>query len=84
MNTSLLYLTYVILPSALLWVPYILNELMVRGVVDAAGRPQNSKPLAPWAVRMNAAHFNAIENLAIFATLVLVATALHMNNHAID
>jgi hypothetical protein len=84
MNTSLLYLTYVILLSAVIWVPYIRNELMMWGVVDAVDYPQNAQPLAPWAVRMKAAHLNAIENLAVLATPVLVATALHMNNHAID
>ncbi len=84
MNTSLLYLTYVTLLTAVIWVPYILNEIMVRGVVDAVGYPQNPKPLAPWATRMKAAHYNAVENLAVFATLVLVANALHMNYHAIE
>jgi uncharacterized MAPEG superfamily protein len=84
MNTPLLYLTYVTLLTAVIWIPYILNEIMVRGVVEAVGYSQNPKPLAPWATRMKAAHYNAIENLAIFATLVLVANALHMNNHAIE
>ncbi len=84
MNTSLLYLTYVTLLTAVIWVPYILNVILVRGVVDAIGYPQNPKPLAPWAVRMKAAHYNAVENLVVFATLVLVANALHLNNHAIE
>jgi uncharacterized MAPEG superfamily protein len=74
----------VTLLTAVIWIPYILNEVMVRGLVDAVGYPQNPKPLAPWAMRMKAAHYNAIENLAVFATLVLVANALHMGSHAID
>jgi uncharacterized MAPEG superfamily protein len=84
MNTPLLYLTYVTLLTAVIWIPYILNEIMVRGVVEVAGYSQNPKPLAPWATRMKAAHYNAIENLAVFATLVLVATALHMNSRGIE
>jgi uncharacterized MAPEG superfamily protein len=84
MNTSLLYLTYVTLLTAVIWVPYILNVILVRGVVDAIGYPQNPKALAPWAVRMKAAHYNAVENLAVFATLVLLANALHVNNHGIE
>jgi uncharacterized MAPEG superfamily protein len=83
-NTQLLYLTYVALLTAVMWIPYILNEIAVRGVVDAVGYPQAPKPLAPWATRMKAAHYNAIENLAVFATLVLVASALHLNSRAID
>ncbi len=84
MNTPLLYLTYVTLLTAIIWIPYILNEIMVRGVVEAVGYPQNPKPLAPWATRMKAAHYNAVENLAVFATLVLVANALHLNSHGIE
>lgn len=84
MNTQLQYLTYVTLLTAIMWIPYILNEITVRGVVEAVGYPQNPKPLAPWAIRMKAAHYNAIENLAVFATLVLVANALHLSSHAID
>jgi uncharacterized MAPEG superfamily protein len=83
-NTPLVYLTYVALLTALIWIPYILNEIAVRGVVDAVGYPQNPKPLAGWATRMKAAHYNAIENLAVFATLVLVASALHLSSRAID
>ena len=67
-----------------MWVPYILHMIVVRGVVDAVGYPANPKPMAPWAVRMKAAHYNAIENLAVFAALVLVANALHLSNHAIE
>jgi uncharacterized MAPEG superfamily protein len=83
-NTQLLYLTYVALLTAVMWIPYILNEIAVRGVVDAVGYPSNPKPLAPWASRLKAAHYNAIENLAVFATLVLVANAMHLSNHAIE
>ena len=83
-NIQLQYLTYVTLFTAVIWIPYILNEITVRGVVQAVGYPQNPKPLAPWATRMKAAHYNAIENLIVFATLVLVANTLHLNSHAID
>jgi len=83
MNTQLLYLTYVTLFTAVMWIPYILNLIIVRGVVEAVGYPQNPKPIAAWASRMKAAHYNAIENLAVFATLVLVANSLHLASHGI-
>jgi uncharacterized MAPEG superfamily protein len=73
MTVELKYLVLVTVFTALLWIPYILNTIMVRGLVDAVGYPENPKPLAPWARRMKAAHYNAIENLAVFAALVLVA-----------
>ncbi len=80
MSVELKYLTWTALLTALMWVPYILNTVMVRGLVDAVGYPPNPKPLAPWATRMKAAHYNAVENLVVFAALVLVADALNVRN----
>jgi uncharacterized MAPEG superfamily protein len=81
-TTELLYLTYVTVLTALLWAPYILNTIFVRGLTDAVGYPENPKPLAPWAARLKKAHYNAVENLVVFATLVLVANALGISNPA--
>ena len=73
MSVELKYLTWVVVLTAIMWIPYILNMILVRGLIDAVGYPENPKPLAPWASRMKAAHANAVENLVIFAALVLVA-----------
>ncbi|HEY5559446.1 MAG TPA: MAPEG family protein [Steroidobacteraceae bacterium] len=73
MTIELTYLVLVTALTAVLWVPYILNRIAVRGLVEAVGYPENPKPGAPWAERMQAAHANAVENLAVFAALVLVA-----------
>ena len=81
MPVELRYLTYVAVLTALLWIPYILNEISVRGLVDAVGYPAAPKPLAPWAQRLKGAHYNAVENLVIFAILVLVLNALHISNN---
>jgi uncharacterized MAPEG superfamily protein len=75
MSPELKYLALVAALTGLLWVPYILNEIMVRGLVDAVGYPENPKPLAHWAQRLKSAHYNAVENLVVFAALVLVASA---------
>jgi uncharacterized MAPEG superfamily protein len=83
MTKELMYLAWVSLFTALMWIPYILNTIIVRGVADAVGYPENPKPLAPWAARMKKAHYNAIENLAVFAALVLVAHAAGITNPAI-
>ena len=66
--------------TAVLWVPYILNTIMVRGIMDGVGYPVDPKPLAPWAQRAKAAHYNAVENLVIFAALVLTANAAGISN----
>lgn len=83
MKPELVYLTWVTLLTALLWLPYILDRLAVRGVPDTVGYPANPKPQSPWAQRLKAAHGNAVENLVVFATLVLVANALGISNGTI-
>jgi uncharacterized MAPEG superfamily protein len=83
MTVELKYLAFVTVLTGLMWVPYILNEIMVRGVVDAVGYPDNPKPLAAWARRMKAAHYNAVENLVVFAALVLTAHAAGISRPAI-
>ena len=83
MKPELVYLTWVTLLTALLWLPYILDRLIVRGVPDTVGYPPNPKPQSPWAQRLKAAHGNAVENLVVFAALVLVANALGISNGTI-
>ena len=75
MTSELMSLTWVAALSAVMWLPYILNTVVVRGLVTAVGYPDNPAPLADWAQRMKAAHYNSVENLVVFATLVLVANA---------
>lgn len=80
MTSELTSLTWVVALTAVLWIPYILNLIMVRGLVDAVGYPEDPKPLAPWAARMKAAHYNAVENLVVFAALVLILHAAGITN----
>ena len=80
MSTELTYLTWVTALTAVMWMPYMTNLTLVRGLGDAAGYPDNPKPLAAWAKRMKAAHSNAVENLVVFATLVLIASATGISN----
>ena len=63
MSDELTYLTYTALLTALLWVPYILNQISTLGLLNALGYPENANPGADWARRLKAAHYNAVENL---------------------
>jgi uncharacterized MAPEG superfamily protein len=65
--------------TALLWVPYMLNRIAVRGIFDTVGYPDNPPQLEPWAERLRAAHANAVENLAVFAALALAAHLVNVN-----
>jgi uncharacterized MAPEG superfamily protein len=83
MKSELFYLALVTALTGLLWIPYILDRLMVRGLTDAVGYPENPKPQSPWAQRLMKAHTNAVENLVVFAPLVLLAQALGVASAAI-
>jgi len=82
MKTELVYLTWVAALTGLLWVPYILDRIVVWGLSDAVGYPANPKPQSAWAVRMQKSHANAVENLVVFAALVLAAQAAGISNSA--
>jgi uncharacterized MAPEG superfamily protein len=83
MKKELLYLVYVTVFTGVLWVPYILDRIGKWGLVTTVGYPTNPPPQSPWARRLMKAHFNAVENLVIFAALVLAAHALGVSNSAI-
>ena len=80
MTSELMSLTWVTTLTAIMWMPYILNMIAVRGLVNAVGYPDDPEPLSPWAAKMKAAHSNAIENLVVFAVLVLIADAADISN----
>src|SRR5664279_4192604 len=82
MKPELTYLVWVTVLTALMWLPYVLDRMAVWGIADTMGYPDTPKPQSPWARRMKSAHANAIENLVIFATLVLVANAMGISNSA--
>jgi uncharacterized MAPEG superfamily protein len=79
MNSELTSLVLVSTFTGLLWVPYVLNRIAVRGIASTVGYPVDPPRLAPWAERLRAAHANAVENLAVFAALVLAAHALYIS-----
>lgn len=83
MKTELLYLAYVTILTGLLWIPYILDRIAKWGLTSAVGYPQNPPPQSPWAVRLMKAHDNAVENLVVFAALVLAAHALGVTSGAV-
>ena len=77
MTPELFWLTLTVILTGLLWVPYTLNRVAVRGLAGSMANPsRNDKPHAEWATRLMFAHDNAVENLIIFAPLVLILSAL--------
>jgi uncharacterized MAPEG superfamily protein len=73
MSKEIMWLTLTVILTALLWVPYTLDRIKVRGLMGAMANPsRNDKPQSPWAQRLYFAHTNAVDNLVIFAPLVLI------------
>lgn len=80
MSHELFWLVMTTAMTGLMWIPYILDRIMVRGLTGSMANPSpTDKPQSPWAERLKAAHINAVENLVIFAPLVLATQDLNVN-----
>ena len=74
------WLVLTLLMTSLFWVPYILNRLSEQGILVASWDPHGiTKTNRPWADRMMKAHKNAVENLVIFAPLVILIQIFSLN-----
>lgn len=81
LTTELYWLVLTIVMTAIFWIPTIINRILETGVW-ATLKPPQLQPNAQWAERMRRAHANAVENLVLFAPLVLVMQITGMNNTA--
>jgi uncharacterized MAPEG superfamily protein len=82
-TSELFSLTVVSTATALMWVPYVTARMTTHGVMPAIGHPGPGYPVdPPWVDRARRAHLNAIENLAVFAPLVLVAAIVEVSTRA--
>jgi uncharacterized MAPEG superfamily protein len=81
MTTELYWMTLTVLMTSLYWLPYILDRLIVRGVIPALTdtKPETGDRHSLWAQRSMRAHANAVENLAIFVPAVLIAHAVGLS-----
>lgn len=85
MTPALYWLTLTLLMTALFWLPYILDRIMVRGLIPAitGTMAETSADQSEWAKRAIRAHINAIENLVIMAPAVLIAHVLNISSPTI-
>jgi uncharacterized MAPEG superfamily protein len=83
MTRELFWLTLTVILTGLLWIPYTLNRTKVRGLSGAMANPtRDAKPHAEWATRLMFAHDNAVENLIVFAPLVLILNAIDYSSNS--
>src|SRR3569832_1105280 len=77
MTRELFWLTLTVILTGILWIPYTINRCQVSGLSGAMANPSRSdKPQSEWANRLMFAHDNAVENLVLFAPLVLILNAI--------
>jgi uncharacterized MAPEG superfamily protein len=75
-------LTIVGTATSLMWIPYVVARIRARGLAAIAPIDPGFPPEPEWAERAKRAHANAVENLAVFAPIVLVAALLEVSTRA--
>lgn len=81
LTPDITWLALTLLLSGSLWIPYILQLAVQLGPLGAAWDPTGAHPHdADWALRSKRAHYNAVENLVVFAPLVLLVVGLGLAN----
>ncbi len=74
MTADLYYLALTALLTGLLWIPYVVCQSQTNGFLRPANYVDPTmRPVPAWGLRANRAHVNAVESLAPFAVLVLIA-----------
>jgi uncharacterized MAPEG superfamily protein len=76
MTPELSYLLFTAVLTGVLWIPVVVGYVKTRGPLqpsDYVTAP--TSPLPAWVNRANRAQVNAVENLATFAPVVLIAHA---------
>jgi uncharacterized MAPEG superfamily protein len=78
LEPELFWLAAVTTLTAVMWVPYTLMRIFKFGLWSALKNPSPTTALTEGVGRrLVAAHLNAVENLVVFAALVLVAVVGH-------
>lgn len=76
MKTELLYLLLTAMLTGVLWIPVVIGYVSSgRELTPATYKVAPTSPLPAWVSRANRAHLNAVENIAPFAAVVLIAQA---------
>jgi uncharacterized MAPEG superfamily protein len=60
---------------AIAWVPYIIDRIIVRGLIGGMANPSpDLAPQSAWAQRAKSAHTVAVESFVAFAPLAVIAS----------
>ncbi len=74
---ELIWLIAIALITATMWMPHAIENVLLVGLKRALSNPPVTDPNVPaWAIRSKRAHLNALENLAVFAPVVIAAVLM--------
>lgn len=79
-TTEFTYLVLTAILTLLIRVPWMVNKVTVRGLGKVTGYPTDSEPLSAWAHRVWVAHEDAVQNLVVFAILVIALDIAGVSN----
>jgi uncharacterized MAPEG superfamily protein len=81
MKTELFYLLLTAILTGVLWIPVVIGYVSSRGPLKPSDyKTMPTSPLPDWVNRANRAHLNAVENIAPFAAVVLIANAMGVSS----
>ena len=80
MSAEICYLVCSAGLCGILWLPYLVERVFNQGLIDTAGYPEKIAEPAKWAQRSKLAHINMLENLPIFAILIICLNILEISN----
>ena len=81
MTTELSMLVWATGLTGILWVPYVLANVQLSGVMNVL-KYEPLPDLPVWVERAKTHHRNSVENLVIFAALIITAHLANDNNAA--
>ena len=80
MKNEIFWLLLTILLTSVFWVPYIIDRILENKLIPALRNPnRDSRPKSQWANRLMYAHDNAVENMVLFAPLVILVQYLQLS-----
>jgi uncharacterized MAPEG superfamily protein len=83
LTPELYVLALVATVTVLMWIPYMAARILTRGPARTLANPDPAfLPDPAWADRARHAHANAVENLAVFAPLVIIAALIGVSTPA--
>ncbi len=81
MSAEIFWLALTAIATGLMFAPYVLNRIQVRGLFGAMSNPRaDDLPESDWAQRAMRAHGNAVENLVVFTALIVAVEASGANS----